>query len=140
MARISGRTSVIQIEDSPGSGTFSTIGSLRNNSLTINNRPVDVSNKDTTLGFTAWDTASSIKEVTISGEGIVDDTSTAYDLAKTTSLSADPSAKFRYLEGTGGGTFEGDFVIDSVSQEAPHDGPVTYQIALRNKLDITYTP
>ena len=130
----------MQIEDSPAAGTYTAVGSQRQSSIQLNNRPVDVSNKDTAAGFTEWDTASSLKEYVVPIEGIVDDASSAYTELKDMAEASDPSANFRILRGTGAGYYEGAFVIESFQEDAPHDGPVTYQASLRNKGDITFVP
>ncbi|MCA9511466.1 MAG: hypothetical protein KC560_12230 [Myxococcales bacterium] len=138
MSIINGRASVLQIETANGSGVYVTVGGQRTTSLQVNNQPVDVSSKDTSAGFTAWDSASSLKDVQLSAEGITDDGSAGWIRLRDLAYSADPSARFRILEGSGG-IFEGEFVIDNLAHEAPHQGTVTYSVALRNKGDVTYT-
>ena len=139
MALVRGRDFIIEIGDGASPEVFTQLGALRTNSLNLNNRPVDVTNKDTTAGFTAWDTATSVKEMQVSGEGFFDDSDSALSRLRTVANSSDPVANFRLVDGTGN-RFAGEFVVESFGQEGPTEGPVTYSLTLRNKADIAYEP
>ncbi len=46
MAKDAGRDMLLQKEDSPGAGTYTTVGAIRAKSLTINNEEIDTSSGD----------------------------------------------------------------------------------------------
>lgn len=141
MALVKGRDFLIYIGDGGGPEVFNKLGALRTNSLSLNNRPVDITNKDTTAGFTAWDTAASVKEFQISGEGFLDAANAALQRLQTVARSQDPVANFEIRTGeTGTSKWSGAMIIESLNLEGPTEGPVSYSLALRNKGDMTYTP
>lgn len=138
MGNIRGRTFVVRIgmDDGPPE-TFQTLGALRTNRFEINHQPQDVSSKDTVSGFTAWDASVGIKDFQVSGDGLSRDDSAAINRLRTLMLSADPTANFQLVDGTGN-RYVGSFVAENYSEEGPHDGATTYSFSLRNAGDVTY--
>jgi len=66
-----GRDFLLQVEDSPGGGTYTTIGGMRAKSITINNEEIDVSSGDA-----QWKqrlVGGGLKELSVSGSGVLDD-------------------------------------------------------------------
>lgn len=141
MALVKGREFLLYIGDGGGPEVFLKLGAARSNSMTLNNRPVDVTNKDTVAGFTSWDTASSVKEMTQALEGFVDNANPGITRLRQVAASQDPSANFRLMTGeTGTSKWEGAFVVETFANEGPTEGPLSYSLQLRNKGDVIYTP
>lgn len=137
MALVKGRDFLIKISDGLSPAAFLQLGALRTNSLSINNRPVDVSNKDTVAGFTAWDSATAIKDFQASGEGFFESGSAGIARLRTVALSSDPSVPMEFLDGSGA-KFSGTFVVEAFQMEGEVEGPVRYTASFRNKGDVTY--
>ena len=54
MAKYLGSAMLLQVETTPGGGTYATIGGSSSHTLTINNEAVDVSDKDSSRWGSFW--------------------------------------------------------------------------------------
>lgn len=135
MAFVKGSSFVLRMEDQGTPGTYNVLGALRANSLSINNSTVDVTNKSS-AGWTQLLTAGAIKSMTMSGDGIYDETLAVMEDLVAVANGADPEANFQISEGTN--RFSGNFQITDFSMEGPHDGVVTYSISLTSNGAITF--
>lgn len=98
MAAQKGRLMVLKIGDGAGSETFSTIGGLRSNSITINNEEVDITNKDS-AGWKELLENAGVKSVALSASGVFKD-DTAINLANT-NMIAGTIGNFQLVLGNG---------------------------------------
>ncbi len=140
MARVPGRLMLIKIEDTPASGTFSTIAALQTTESAIANPPFDDSDKDTVGGWTKADGTSTLKTHTVSGTGIYDDGGAT--LAQLAALvnTGGGVANFQLVEGAANGTYEGAYTITEWSTSGGLTEPTQYSLTLQNAGDIAYTP
>lgn len=110
-----------------------TIANARTNSLTINNNPIDVSNKS----HNNWSaTISGVASMTINLDVVFqgetwDETLRGYAIAGS-------SNAFTMVLGDGG-QFTGNFVITSFTVNASYNDAEVYSITLANNGTVTYT-
>lgn len=134
---IKGRDFVLKIGMGDGPETFQTIGALRATSFEVNNSTIDVSTKDTLAGYTKLFPGGAIKTMSISGDGIYDESSASIARLRSVLMSTNPAANFRFVVGDGN-RYVGEFQVTSFSEDGPHDGVVSYRISLQNTQDVTY--
>lgn len=131
-----GRSLVLQVEDSEGSNTFTTVAGLKTTKLTRNNAVVDVTSKDSNAVKELLEGAG-LRSVSISAEGVFKDDA-AYN---TISLAADTDQHLKYRVIVPGDTYDktitGVFAITSFDESGTHDGEVTFSISLESSGAIT---
>lgn len=129
---------IVRIEEPLSSGTFIAIGGQRDLDLDQSNDLQDVSSKDTTAGFTAWDGAVGIKDMPITFGGILDD-SNAGQAALQTAFENREKRNFEVTDGKGD-RFTGEFYVRNLSLTGPHVGPGQYRATIQNAGDLTREP
>jgi len=128
MAAQKGRDLLLKV-DSTGAGIFVTVAGLRNRSLSLNARPVDITNADSVNGWREILEGAGIKSALLSGTGVFrDDT-------------ADETVRGYFFQGSirnwqlivpGFGIIQGAFQITSLEYAGEYDGEVTYSLALES--------
>ena len=133
MAAQKGKDLVVKINTS--GSTFDTIGGLRSTSISINDEPVDITNKDSANARTLLATAGT-SSMTISGSGVfVDDA--AIRLVR--GSLANGAFKTFQLVVPDLGTYEGAFMIASLELAGEFNGEVTYSLTLESSGAITFS-
>ncbi|MCJ9428693.1 phage major tail protein, TP901-1 family [Kordiimonas marina] len=127
-----GRDLILQIDD--GTNNYLTVAGFRSNGFTINNTPVDISNKDTGA-FQQYMEDAGLRHITVTGDGVfLGDTQFA--LAHGHAMAGtNPLCK---LIAPGLGEYTGAFAIQSLQMTGQHNGEVTYHISLTSAGDITF--
>jgi TP901-1 family phage major tail protein len=133
MAAQKGKDLLVKINTS--GSTFTTIGGLRSTSISINDEPVDVTNKDSANARTLLATAGT-SSMTISGSGVfVDDA--AIQLVR--GSLANGAFKSFNLVVPDLGTYAGSFMIASLEFAGEFNGEVTYSLTLESSGAITFS-
>ena len=115
--------------------TLTTIGGLRSTSISINDEPVDITNKDSANARTLLATAGT-SSMTISGSGVfVDDA--AIQLVRGSLANGD--FKTYHLVVPDLGTYAGSFMIASLEFAGEFNGEVTYSLTLESSGAITFS-
>ena len=110
------------------------IAGARTDSMTINNEPIDITDKDA-LGWRTLLADVATRSIDASVDGVmVDDTLIV--LAMGTGAALLPSAT---IDVEGIGSFAGDFYLNSLELGGAHDGENTFSSSLQSSGVITYT-
>lgn len=132
MAAQSGRQLRILRSNSDSPETFTAITGAREESLSINNELIDITDKSSSGWRTYLSGVASMQSMTLSASGVtVDETMIEDMMAKT--------EKNYQLDINGLGVFEGAFMIPTLEQSGSHNGEITYSITLESSGAITYT-
>lgn len=129
MAATSGRDFTISKADT-------VIAGLRENGVSLDGSPVDVTDK-TDSGFRTYGDFSGVKSFEISASGVLDD-----DVIQ--DIAFDPDASLLLtditIEYPDGASLSGDVFLSSVEFTGAHDGENTYSLTIGSSGKWTYTP
>lgn len=129
-----GRDALIKVSADGGS-TFTTVGGVRTNGLTINNEPVDVTNAGS-AGFREHLADGGIQSVSLSCDGIVVDNA-AFETMLT---QAKDRTKVRYkFEFATSGSIAAEFVVTSVQLTGTYNDAQTFSAQLESSGAVTIT-
>ncbi|MEQ1887565.1 MAG: phage major tail protein, TP901-1 family [Alphaproteobacteria bacterium] len=135
MAAQKGRDLLLKV-DSTGAGVFVTVAGLRTRSLSLNARPVDITNADSVNGWREILEGAGIKSASISGTGVFRDD------------AADETVRGFFFNGTlrnwqlivpSFGVIQGAFQISAMEYAGEYDGEVTYSVALESAGQLAFT-
>ena len=133
MAAQKGKDLLVKINTSGTS--YDTIGGLRSTSISINDEPVDITNKDSAGARTLLAVAGT-KSMTISGSGVfIDDA--LIQLVRNS--QANGAFKNFQLVIPDLGTYQGAFMIASLEFAGEFNGEVTYSLTLESSGAITFS-
>lgn len=135
MAKYKGRLFLLQVEDTPGLGTFSTIGALSNVSTTFNQEEVDITDK----GSAPWKELladAGIRSFAISADGFYSDDS-VFQILYTAALNG-VILNYRIIS-EAGDQFEGAFNIASTERSGGTSDAEAFTISLSSSGTIAYT-
>lgn len=127
---------VLKIGDGGGPETFATIGGARTVSMTFNNQPVDATSASSTGQWRQLIDSAGILSIDATFSGVFQDD------AQDTSLQTDSFARTLrnfQLVYPDFGTFEGAFIITSVTYGGAHDGEATFELQLQSGGQVTFT-
>lgn len=131
-----GRSVLLKVENSPGSGTFSTVGGLRATGLTINNETVDISNKDS-AGVRELLAQAGTRSFNISGAGVFTD-GAAYQLLRTSARAGTHLLYQLIFPGSSNPqTYQGNFAITKLEESGEYNGEMTYSLTLESAGSVT---
>lgn len=134
MAKYAGFDFLLKMGDGAGSETFTTVANCTTNSLSINNEPIDVTDKSGNHFREIID--GGIVSVSLSGEGVFSNNAQV-GLLITKSLS--PSANIaNYKITIGTGTFTGPFKLTKLDLTGAHNGAQTFSISLESTGTVTF--
>lgn len=137
MSGNAGKDLLLKVEDSPGAGTYTTLGGLRSKTFEMSATVIESTNHGSNQYKEILDGAG-IRAFTMSGEGIYNSAATL-TLVETACLDQ-TLTRFQIVDATSGGrTYTGLFKIASVSREASFDAEQTYSISLESSGSITIT-
>ena len=135
MAAQKGRDLLLKA-DSTGAGIFVTVAGLRNRSLSLNARPVDITNADSVNGWREILEGGGVKSASLSGTGVFRDD------------AADETVRGYFFNGSirnwqlivpGFGIIQGAFQITALEYAGEYDGEVTYSLALESAGTLGFT-
>ena len=135
MAAQKGRDLLLKA-DSTGAGVFVTVAGLRNRSLSLNARPVDITNADSVNGWREVLDGAGVKSASVSGTGVFRDD------------AADETVRGYFFNGTirnwqlivpAFGIIQGAFQITALEYAGEYDGEVTYSLALESAGALSFT-
>ncbi|MDP1670866.1 MAG: phage major tail protein, TP901-1 family [Alphaproteobacteria bacterium] len=135
MAAQKGRDLLLKT-DSTGGGVFVTVAGLRNRSLSLNARPVDITNADSVNGWREVLEGAGVKSASLSGTGVFRDD------------AADEIVRGFFFNGTirdwqlivpDFGIIQGAFQITALEYAGEYDGEVTYSLALESAGQLGFT-
>lgn len=117
------------------SGTYTTIGGMRQKSLQVNEGQVDVTDADS-AGWRELLAGASIMSVNVSGNGVFKDTASENYVWTQKLAGAHITAKVTF---PGLGTFQGTWQISDLGAQGGHDGEVQFSMALASSGQVTFT-
>lgn len=135
MAAQKGRLMVLKIGDGAGSETFTTIGGLRSNTITINNEEVDITNKDS-AGWKELLENAGVKSVSMSASGVFKDDA-QIDLVNTRMI-AGTIGNFQLVL-SNGDYYQGAFQINSFERTGEYNGAEMFSISLTSSGAVAFT-
>lgn len=120
-----------------GSGSpvlYTTIGGLRSTSITMNDEPVDITNKDS-AGVRTLLAQGGVQSMTISGSGVFTDAA-----SEATLRSAFGAASFSsyQLVIPDFGAYTGTFMVASLEYAGEYNGEVTYSLTLESSGAVSF--
>ena len=127
---------VLKIGDGGGVETFATIGGARTVSMTINNSGVDATSASSSGQWREMIDAAGILSMDASFSGVFQDDSAFGSLD--TDMRARTLRNFQIVY-PDYGTYEGAFIITSLTMAGAHDGEATFEISLQSGGAITFT-
>jgi len=132
MTKVAGRK--VKIKEGTG-GSAVLVAGARSDSITINNEPIDVTDKGDDGWRTLLDDAS-VRSVEMTVSGLVSgDSLIAKALGPTNSLFGEYE-----IEIQGIGTAAGQFFFSSIDIQAPHDDAAEFTATIMSSGEITWTP
>jgi TP901-1 family phage major tail protein len=120
-----------------GSGSpvsYTTIGGLRSTSITMNDEPVDITNKDS-AGVRTLLAQGGVQSMTISGSGVFTDVASEATLRAAFGASSFSSYQFVIPDF---GTYTGTFMVASLEYAGEYNGEVTYSVTLESSGAVTF--
>lgn len=135
MAAQKGRDLLLKA-DSTGAGVFVTVAGMRNRSLSLNARPVDITNADSVNGWREILEGAGVKTASVSGTGVFRDE------------AADETVRGYFFNGTirnwqlivpSFGIIQGAFQITALEYAGEYDGEVVYTLALESAGPLGFT-
>ncbi len=116
-------------------GTYDVVANARSHSMSLNNAPIDVTDKD---GM-PWRKliAGGIKSIDGTFSGIFTDAATLATMLAL-AVSDNPIANFQMIDGLDN-MFQGSFHISSLDRQGDHDKETTYSFKLASAGLITFT-
>ncbi len=131
----SGRGFLIQIGDGATPETFSTVAGLRSSAITIDTRPVEITNKDS-AGWREILDGAGVRRLAVSGSGVFWDS--AAEATLRAKALAGAVANYRIVF-ENGDVFAGPFLVASLDYSGDHDGERTYTLSLESAGVVTFT-
>lgn len=135
MAAQKGRDMLLKL-DSTGAGIFVTAAGMRNRSLSLNTRPVDITNADSVNGWREILEGAGVKTASVSGTGVFRDD------------AADETVRGLFFNGTvrnwqiivpSFGIIQGAFQVTALEYAGEYDGEVSYSLALESAGALGFT-
>jgi TP901-1 family phage major tail protein len=120
-----------------GSGspvTYATIGGLRSTSITMNDEPVDITNKDS-AGVRTLLAQGGVQSMSVSGSGVFTDAASEGTLR--TAFGAASFSQYQLVI-PDFGTYTGTFMIASLEYAGEYNGEVTYSVTLESSGAVTF--
>ncbi len=135
MARQLAKSLLLKIEDSEGSGTYTTLGMLQTSDFTISSNQLDVTNKDSLNDRRELE--AGLQSLSASGRGFFD-AGAAWQRARAAALGRE-TPNMQVID-PGDGTYQGRFLIASLGKTGGQEGSVEVNISIESAGDFTFTP
>lgn len=133
MAKSAGRSYLLKVDIS---GTYTTVGGLKNTSISIGNELVDVTSKDS-AGVRELLAAAGTQTFSVSGSGTLDDDDTGYAAVHTSALNQ-TAINYKIIDSEGN-YYLGSFLVASIEKTGEFNGAVQYSVTLENSGTVSYT-
>lgn len=134
MAKFKGRDLLLQVETTPSSGTYATIGGLRDASIAINQEPVDITDKANAPWRQLLEDAGA-KTISISGSGQFTDESNFQLMWD--SFNDGDHINYKIVSGAGD-SFTGAFMVASVERSGSYNDAENFSVTLESAGTIVY--
>lgn len=135
MAAQKGRSFVLKVGDGATAEAFTTVGGMRSTGITINNEPVDVTDKDS-AGWREILAAAGGKTVSVSGAGVFKDS--ASEATMRTNILNQTLNNYR-VQFEDGSYFAGAFLVTALTYTGENNGAREYSLTLESSGAVTYT-
>lgn len=112
------------------------LAGLRENSVSFDGSPVDITGKSSN-GFRTLASFSGVRSFEITASGFLDDIVLQAIAADEDSTLLLTDITIEYADGA---TCSGDVFLSSYQQSAPHETEVTYSVTLQSSGEWSYTP
>ncbi|HAK64008.1 MAG TPA: phage major tail protein, TP901-1 family [Alphaproteobacteria bacterium] len=135
MAAQKGKDLLLKV-DSTGGGVFVTVAGLRARSLSLNARPIDITNADSANGWREMLDGAGVKSAAVSGAGVFRDE------------AADETIRGYFFNGSvrnwqvivpDFGVIQGAFQITGLDYAGEYDGEATYSLNLESAGALGFT-
>lgn len=136
MAKFKGRELRIKVRTATSPETFTVIGGIRTESMTINNETVDVTDKDGG-GFRHLLEGAGITSMSLKGSGVVSD-NTVFTGHIMVAVMANTHVVLKIESGLGD-VWQGTFAVPSAERAGEYNKEETFSITLESAGTITYT-
>ncbi len=137
MAKYCGSELLIQVETTPGGGTYATIGATNTATITIGNETVNVTDK----GGMPFRELLGCGEntLTVSGGGYVSDDAN-FDIAHAAAVGGGPGSIINFtIISAKGDSYVGAFQVSSFERSGDHNTAETFTFTLESAEQIVYT-
>jgi TP901-1 family phage major tail protein len=136
MAAKGGKLWLLKVEDSPaGSGTYTTIGGLRETSMSLSAEAIDATNHGSNQNKEILD-GCGIKSMSLSGSGIFTDAQNLEDIED--AFHSQTLTRFQCIDNeTGGRTYTALFKITSFERGGGYSAEQNYSISLESSGSVT---
>lgn len=134
MAAQKGSALLVKLGDGASPEVFTTVAGLRSTAITLNDEPVDVTNKDSS-GVRTLLAQGGVQSYSISGSGVFLDA--AGDDTLRQKFAAASFSNFQLIVPSFG-TFTGAFMVASLEYAGEYNGEVTYSITLESAGAVTF--
>ena len=134
MAAQKGAALLVKLGNGASPEVFTTIAGLRSTSITLNDEPVDITNKDSS-GTRTLLSQGGVQSYSISGSGVFLDA--AGDDTLRQKFGASTYANYQVIV-PDFGTFTGPFMVASLEYAGEYNGEVTYSITLESAAGVTF--
>ena len=118
----------------PASDTYVTVAGMRSNSISLNDEPVDVTNKGS-AGWRALLAQAGVKSVSITGSAVFTDDSSE---ASVRTVFGGPNHSNWRLTIPDFGTYTGKFMVGSIDYAGEHNGEVTWNLSLESDGEVVF--
>jgi len=134
MAAQQGKALLMKIGNAGSPETFTTIGGMRSNTLTMNDEMVDITNKDSAGARTIL-AQGGVNSITVAGSGVFTDSASEATLKGKFNISALTNYQFLVPNF---GTFTGSFMLTTLEYAGEYNGEVTYSFTFESSGAITF--
>jgi predicted secreted protein len=134
MAKFSANNLILKVESAPASGVYVTVGGFEEHTLTVNDEPVDTTDKDSAR----WRELNSfgLRSVDVSASGFLSDDAN-FELVYQAKISGDPMLNFR-MEYGNSKTATGQFFIASAEGSGSKNESQKVSISLQSSGAVTF--
>jgi predicted secreted protein len=133
-----GKDYLLQVETSPGSNSYSTIGGLRSKGFVLQHEGIEVTNHGSSQKKEYLD-AAGISSAKLQGSGVFNRDAQTHALIRANVWSGNLT-KFRIIDqGSGGETATASWHIDSYEKTGEYKGAIEFNLSLSSHGDITWS-
>lgn len=136
MAKFCGSLYLVQVEDQSVPDDYNTIGTMKENGLSINNEQVDVTDKSAAKTRQLLSECG-INSMSISGSGFFSDDEALEDVHAAVLTGA--VLNFRLISDMGD-QYLGPYQVASMDRTGPHNSAEEFSLSLVSAAKITHTP
>lgn len=136
MAKQAGADMIIKISNEDSPETYTTLGGIRNATLTFNRETIDTTNQGSANRWRELLADAATKSITVSGSGVFADDAIDASL-RTAAFDETANQNFQILVPSFG-TFTGAWAITSLEYSGEHTDAVQFSVTLESAGAITF--